>query len=348
MATLTGTQIKNTYDSLLKIEDNDGITSTKKLITDGLGNASPLSMSTTEIVSSVNIEASGFKTPTGTSSDFLLANGATTVIDITNFVTISGSQTITGQKTLDTGSYNPLVLDRYTNNNVNMSFKHSGVLKGYLGVGPSNVLTWGSSANSGSNNEIYHTGNLTISGSNTGDQDLTGYLLNTTDTLTGDLTITEALTVQGTGDSSFVGKVGIGTDSPETLLHISDASLGGKATFQTESNTARDYASVLFKVSTDNTAQFQKAGLAFERLTSNGIGSFHILNNDSNDNSNADVSDARVTVDPKGQVGIGTNEPTTKLQVTGLPQYSDNATAIAAGKTAGAFYHTSGTLKVVF
>ena len=198
MATLNGTQIKNTYDSLLKIEDNDGITSTKKLVTDGLGNASPLSVSTTELVSSVNIEASGFKTPTGTSSDFLLANGATTVIDITNFVTISGSQTVTGQKTLDTGDYNPLILDRSsTNTNVNMAFKHSGVLKGYLGVGPTNVLTWGSSANSGTNNEIYHTGNLTISGSNTGDQDLTGYLLNTTDTLTGDLTVTNTLKVNG-------------------------------------------------------------------------------------------------------------------------------------------------------
>tara|TARA_R110000787_G_scaffold7219_1_gene24784 strand:+ start:955 stop:3888 length:2934 start_codon:yes stop_codon:yes gene_type:complete len=39
-------------------------------------------------------------------------------------------------------------------------------------------------------NNVWHAGNLTISGANTGDQDLSTYLLNTTDTLTGNLTVT--------------------------------------------------------------------------------------------------------------------------------------------------------------
>ena len=38
-------------------------------------------------------------------------------------------------------------------------------------------------------NDVWHAGNLTISGTNTGDQDLSGYLLNTTDTFTGTLSI---------------------------------------------------------------------------------------------------------------------------------------------------------------
>ena len=58
------------------------------------------------------------------------------------------------------------------------------------------------------------------SGTNTGDQDLSGYLLNTTDTLTGDLTVTGTTTVQGTGDSSFVGNVGIGTTTPSQALEV--------------------------------------------------------------------------------------------------------------------------------
>jgi hypothetical protein len=64
----------------------------------------------------------------------------------------------------------------------------------------------------------------TNSGTNTGDQDLSGYLLNTTDTLTGTLTVTGTTTVQGTGDSSFVGNVGIGTSTFSTgeKLAISD------------------------------------------------------------------------------------------------------------------------------
>lgn len=77
MATLTGQQINTTYDSLLKLSDNDGISSTKKTITDGLGADTPISISETEVVFDVVVEADGFKTPTGTSLDFLMADGST-------------------------------------------------------------------------------------------------------------------------------------------------------------------------------------------------------------------------------------------------------------------------------
>ncbi len=49
MATLTSTKIKNTYDALLKSIDNDAIGSTAKQITDGLGNTTPLYVSTTQV-----------------------------------------------------------------------------------------------------------------------------------------------------------------------------------------------------------------------------------------------------------------------------------------------------------
>jgi len=48
-----------------------------------------------------------------------------------------------------------------------------------------------------------------------------------------------------------------------------------------------------------------------------------------------------------GNLGIGTTEPKSKLHVTGLPEYVDNAAAIAGGLTAGAFYRTVDLLKVV-
>ena len=76
MATLTGKQIRNTYDSVLKLEDNDALTGAKKKITDGLGNELPLEVSTSEVKSTVNVEATGFKTATGTSTQFLMADGS--------------------------------------------------------------------------------------------------------------------------------------------------------------------------------------------------------------------------------------------------------------------------------
>jgi hypothetical protein len=57
MATLFNTKIKDTYQSLLKLEDNTILTTTSKNITDGLGNASPLYMSTTRIGIGTNTPA---------------------------------------------------------------------------------------------------------------------------------------------------------------------------------------------------------------------------------------------------------------------------------------------------
>ena len=56
-----------------------------------------------------------------------------------------------------------------------------------------------------------------------------------------------------------------------------------------------------------------------------------------------------MTIKSNGNVGIGETNPTSHLQVAGLPVYADNATATAAGLTPGAFYRTSaGVLMVVY
>lgn len=98
MATLTGTQVRHTYDSLLKLNDNDGLNSGLKVVTDGLGTPSPLSLSELEVVSSVAVEAQGFKTPTGTSSQVLLADGTVGSLSVgadKNYVHIQGSASST-------------------------------------------------------------------------------------------------------------------------------------------------------------------------------------------------------------------------------------------------------------
>lgn len=50
---------------------------------------------------------------------------------------------------------------------------------------------------------------------------------------------------------------------------------------------------------------------------------------------------------PIPNVGIATGAPTARLHVVGLNEYADNAAAIAAGHTVGAFYRTGDILKVV-
>lgn len=77
MATLTGKQIRESYDSLLKLEDNDGLSGTRKTVTDGVGTATPLSISQTEIHSTVNIQATGFTTG-GSANEYLMADGSVT------------------------------------------------------------------------------------------------------------------------------------------------------------------------------------------------------------------------------------------------------------------------------
>ena len=47
--TLTGKRVQNTYDALLKVSDNDTLTGTAKIIGDGLGNDSPIYLSTTKV-----------------------------------------------------------------------------------------------------------------------------------------------------------------------------------------------------------------------------------------------------------------------------------------------------------
>lgn len=76
MATYTGERVKDTYESILKLKDNAALTSAQKAVTDGLGNETPLSLSTDLVKATSDVEAQGFRTPTGTSTQYLMADGS--------------------------------------------------------------------------------------------------------------------------------------------------------------------------------------------------------------------------------------------------------------------------------
>jgi hypothetical protein len=92
MATLSNTKIKDTYQSLVKFNDNGNITTSPKRLTDGFGNASPFYVSTTQIGigtspnSSYDLHVYG-NTKIGANLDVsgnLTVNGTLTYLNVTD------------------------------------------------------------------------------------------------------------------------------------------------------------------------------------------------------------------------------------------------------------------------
>jgi hypothetical protein len=153
-------------------------------------------------------------------------------------------------------------------------------------------------------------------------------------------------TVTGTGTTNYVSKftsasaignsviyddgtnVGIGTTSPTSLL-----SVGNAATFNYPPTTVNiattDTGAYLLKVTSDqfNVAgnwvgiglgysnQYMKMGIIAEAKDSSRRGKLHFAVKTTAGSSNAGISDAKMTIDDTGRVGIGTPSPAAKLEV---------------------------------
>lgn len=99
MATdLTGLQVRNTYQSLLKIGDNSSLTGSPDVISDGFGNQSPLYLTTSQVSIGV-VPATGY--------DFTVNSGIKTgYIDIVGAATAASLQFTGGTGTQGTMSWN--------------------------------------------------------------------------------------------------------------------------------------------------------------------------------------------------------------------------------------------------
>jgi hypothetical protein len=84
MASLTGTKIKDTYDSLLKVSDNGALDGTLQTITDGLGNNSALSLSTAGASVGGTLSVSGAATFSGGVSGNVAFDTNTLFVDAAN------------------------------------------------------------------------------------------------------------------------------------------------------------------------------------------------------------------------------------------------------------------------
>ncbi len=114
MATLTGKKINTTYDGLLKTEDNQPISTTKKKVTDGYGNETGLSVDSlgnVDVSDDLNVlgnavvtgstTANSFIKTGGTSSQFLKADGS---LDSNTYIT---SEADTLDSVTDRGNATP-------------------------------------------------------------------------------------------------------------------------------------------------------------------------------------------------------------------------------------------------
>lgn len=178
MASLTGQTIQSTYDALLKISGNDALTSSLQRITDGLGNFSPLYLSTTavEISSGLNVigsitgsNLSGTNTGDETNSTIKSKLGAATssndgYLTSTDWSTFNNKQNALTNPVTGTGTTN--TLPKFT---------------GASTIGNSNITDTGSLITLGSNS--YVNGNLGI-----GSTGLTQYNLRLERSITGNAT----------------------------------------------------------------------------------------------------------------------------------------------------------------
>ena len=145
----------------------------------------------------------------------------------------------------------------------------------------------------------------------------------------------------GDGDLIVDGKVGIGTMNPGCKLTISQTGsgdqqvaefrnlTGGSTPFITIGTTA-PWLSMVFGYNSDG-----KYGFIGPARYNYGVGTI------------SPQPTKSINIKDNGNVGIGTTSPTSKLQVVGIPEYANNAAALAGGLTAGAFYRTGDLLKVV-
>ena len=120
-----------------------------------------------------------------------------------------------------------------------------------------------------------------------------------------------------TGDFNG-GCVGIGTATPQTSLHVAGANDKGTIIVSSTLDVVNCWNGIEFGYST-----VRKAGIFFERTCNNYVGKLHFATENTQDHTEVDRSDAKMTINEAGMVGIGTTAPDKLLTVQGDTNVAD-------------------------
>ena len=143
-------------------------------------------------------------------------------------------------------------------------------------------------------------------------------------------TNSEQFSVASNNDATFAGRVIIQDTDTESFRINGTSATGSFVRYQTNGTNIGFFGAAYHLIGSSPAGYENDFGIRAEsdlRFTIGASEKMSIINN--------------------GNVGIGTNTPTAKLTVVGLAEHADNAAAISAGLTTGAFYRTGDLLKVV-
>ena len=298
MATLTNTRIKNTYDGLLKTTDNDALGGTYKLITDGLGNSSNIYLGTGgnlgigiiptekfhvngDAIVSGDLHVDAIK-PIASSNPIKFKNFASTeLVRITDSGNV-GIGTTSPDTILEVVDENPILTVRDTS--TGLSSANSALRLAESGSGGTLGNYWDLKMKPES---VGGTTNFAIANSSLG----------------------EILNI------NYQGNVGIGTNEPQKKLVISETT---NATIRINSTkngswTAEEGLGHLEFFGNDTSGEGAAVKAKISATSKDGFGSAFNMTFGTTDGSNGVSERMRIRYD--GNVGIGTNNPVSKLQI---------------------------------
>ncbi|MCX6711760.1 MAG: hypothetical protein NT139_01835 [Candidatus Woesearchaeota archaeon] len=131
-----------------------------------------------------------------------------------------------------------------------------------------------------------------------------------------------------TGIYFKAGNVGIGTTNPQAKLDLwsnIDAINGPLLSIRGDAATIGHWFSIRFGDQSQTTA-YQKGAIIYESVSSSARGKFHIALENTDGSGSVALSDAKLTVQSNGNVGIGTTSPDSKLTVAGTLNVTSSST----------------------